>query len=180
WRYVSDGWLAQKAVAGEVGSSTMPHKINPWFFENSEGNLGVANALFSHFSQKLPISRLQRDLSDSTVMRSFGTALGHCLVGYEYLLKALARVHVNRSTMLAALKKHPEVITEAIQTILRREGVPMPYEKLKNLTRGREVSLEELRAFIKTLSVRGAVKKELLKFAPENYIGLAGTLSARK
>ena len=179
WRYVSDGWLAQKSVKGEVGSSTMPHKINPWFFENSEGNLGTANALFGFFSAKLPISRLQRDLSDSTSMRNFGTAFGHCLIGYEYLLKGLARVHVDRDVIGSALKHHPEVITEAIQTVLRREGVAMPYEKLKELTRGREVTLLDLREFIETLPLRPTTKNELKKITPENYIGLAKKL-ARK
>lgn len=177
WRYVSDGWLKQQAVKGEVGSSTMPHKINPWLFENSEGNLGLANALFRHFSEKLPISRLQRDLSDSTVERSIGVAFGHSLVGYSYLLKALERIGVNEAAMREALATHPEVLAEAIQTILRREGVPMPYEKLKELTRGKQLTLEDLRKFIDDLVVSDKVKQELKAFTPETYFGLAEKLS---
>lgn len=178
WRYISDGWLKQKAVKGEVGSSTMPHKINPWFFENSEGNLGTANALFGFFSAKLPISRLQRDLSDSTVERSIGTAFGHSLIGYEYLLKALDRIDVNQEAMREALVAHPEVIAEGIQTILRREGIAMPYEKLKALTRGKTVTLEDIHAFIDSLEVSKELKKELKQLTPENYIGLADKLAS--
>src|SRR3989344_4242661 len=143
WRYISDGWVTQKPKEGEVGSSAMPHKVNPIDFENAEGNFGVASALFSHFSQKLPISRLQRDLSDSTVIRVFGTAFAHALVGYRSLLKGLGKITVNAEAMLSALNEHPEVIAEAIQTVLRKEGVEVPYEKLKELTRGKEVTLED-------------------------------------
>ncbi|MFA6394110.1 MAG: adenylosuccinate lyase [Patescibacteria group bacterium] len=177
WRYVSDGWLAQKPVAGEVGSSTMPHKINPWFLENSEGNLGMADAMLEFFSRKLPISRLQRDLSDSTVLRNIGTAFGHCLVGYGYLGLQLERLTINREKALADLKSHPEVIAEAIQTILRREGAVMPYEQLKNLTRGRRLEIEDFHKFIDGLKISQEVKKELKKIRPENYIGLAAKLA---
>lgn len=177
WRYISDDWVGQRAVEGEIGSSTMPHKINPWFLENSEGNLGTANALFEFFARKLPISRLQRDLSDSTVLRSIGTAFGHSLIGYKYLTNQLSRIVVNKERMLKDLNAHPEVIAEAIQTILRREGVAMPYEKLKELTRGKEVTLADIREFIKSLSVNDNIKKELLKITPENYIGLASKLA---
>ena len=180
WRYISDDWVAQKPKAGEVGSSTMPHKINPIFFENSEGNLGLANTLFEFFARKLPISRLQRDLSDSTVERNIGVAFGHSLVAYEYLLTGLSRIEVNKMKVTEALAAHPEVIGEAIQTILRREGEKMPYEQLKELTRGREVTLENIRAFIKTLKVSDKVKKELLQLTPENYIGLASKLANKK
>ena len=173
WRYISDGWLSQKAKAGEVGSSTMPHKVNPIDFENAEGNLGVASALFEHFSRKLPISRLQRDLSDSTVKRTFGVAFAHSLIGCKSLLRGLGKVNVNTAAMLSDLQKHPEVIAEAIQTALRREGVEVPYEQLKALTRGREVSLEEFANFIDGLDVSAEVKKRLKAFTPENYIGLA-------
>jgi adenylosuccinate lyase len=180
WRYVSDGWLAQKAREGEVGSSTMPHKINPLKFENSEGNLGMANALFEFFARKLPISRLQRDLSDSTVERNFGVALAHSLLGYRYIMKALARIVVNEAKVREDLRAHPEVLAEAIQTILRREGVAMPYEELKKLTRGKAVTMEDLTRFIEGLNVRPAVKKELTALTPEKYVGLAEKVARGK
>ena len=160
-----------------MGSSTMPHKINPWFLENSEGNLGLANALLSFFSNKLPISRLQRDLSDSTVLRNVGVAFGHCLVGMAYLANQLGRISVNEVKAAKDLADHPEVIAEAIQTILRREGVAMPYEKLKTLTRGKEVTLADMRAFVSELEVSAEVKEELLKITPENYTGIAEKLA---
>lgn len=177
WRYISDGWVIQKPKAGETGSSTMPHKVNPIDFENSEGNLGLANALFEFFARKLPISRLQRDLSDSTVERAFGTAFGHSILAYKSLEKGLSKISVNGNVIKEVLKNHPEVIAEAIQTILRREGVEMPYEKLKDLTRGKAVTLEDIRIFINSLEISPKVKKELLKITPENYIGLAAKLA---
>lgn len=177
WRYISDGWIKQKPVAGEIGSSAMPHKINPINFENSEGNLGLANAFFEFFSRKLPVSRLQRDLSDSTVERNFGAALGHSVVAYKYIIKGLMKITPDKVQMLTALKNHPEVLAEAIQTILRREGVKMPYEKLKELTRGKEITLADLYRFIDNLDITAALKKELKKFKPENYTGLAAKLS---
>jgi len=173
WRYISDGWIRQKQKEGEVGSSTMPHKINPIDFENAEGNLGVASALFEHYCRKLPISRLQRDLSDSTVERTFGTAFAHALIGFKSLMRGLEKIEVNAVAMLEDLKKHPEVLAEAIQTVLRREGADMPYEKLKTLTRGREITLEELHTFIDGLSIGDDVKERLKSLRPENYIGLA-------
>ena len=173
WRYISDGWIAQRTKAGEVGSSTMPHKVNPIDFENSEGNLGLANSLFEFFARKLPVSRLQRDLSDSTVERAFGTALGHSLLAYIMLQKGLGKITVNGHRMREDLLAHPEVIAEAIQTVLRREGVAVPYEKLKELTRGKEVTMEIFKSFINTLPVSEKVKKELRAFTPTNYIGLA-------
>lgn len=176
WRYISDEWVIQKPVAGTVGSSTMPHKINPIKFENSEGNLGTANALFEFFARKLPVSRLQRDLSDSTVERNIGVAFAHSLVAYEYLLAGLDKIEVNRKKILEDLDAHPEVIAEAIQTILRREGEKFPYEKLKELTRGKKVSLEDLRKFIDTLPVSAKTKNELKKITPRNYIGFAGKI----
>ncbi|OGI63296.1 adenylosuccinate lyase [Candidatus Nomurabacteria bacterium RIFCSPHIGHO2_01_FULL_40_12] len=176
WRYISDGWIGQIPKKGEIGSSTMPHKINPIDFENSEGNLGIANALFEFFARKLPVSRLQRDLSDSTVERSFGTAFGHTYLAYVSLLKGLHKISVNKETIKKDLNAHPEVITEAIQTILRREGIEMPYEKLKDLTRGRGISLSDIHKFIETLKVSDKVKKELKKITPENYTGLAAKL----
>ena len=176
WRYISDGWIEQKPVEGEVGSSTMPHKINPWFLENSEGNLGMANAMFEFFGRKLPISRLQRDLSDSTVLRNIGTAFGHSLIGFKYLSNQLGRIVVNKELALKDLNDHPEVVAEAIQTILRREGVEMPYEKLKELTRGKKISRATLDIFIDGLDVSEKVRKELKAITPENYIGLASKL----
>ncbi|OGI68544.1 adenylosuccinate lyase [Candidatus Nomurabacteria bacterium RIFCSPHIGHO2_01_FULL_42_15] len=177
WRYISDNWISQRPIEGEVGSSTMPHKINPWFLENSEGNLGTANVLFEFLGRKLAISRLQRDLSDSTVLRNIGTAFSYSLIGFKYLNNQLGRIAVNKEKVLRDLKSHPEIITEAIQTILRREGVTMPYEKLKELTRGKEITLLDIHTFINSLEIDTKIKKELLKITPENYIGLASKLS---
>lgn len=179
WRYISDEWVGQIPKAGETGSSTMPHKINPIDFENSEGNLGLANALFEFFARKLPISRLQRDLSDSTVERAFGTAFGHSYLAYTSLLKGLSKIKINEEKIQEDLLAHPEVITEAIQTILRREGVKMPYEQLKELSRGKVVTLSDIHNFIDTLEVSGKIKTELLKITPINYTGLASKLASR-
>lgn len=178
WRYISDNWIIQKPKDGEVGSSTMPHKINPIDFENSEGNLGLANALFEFFARKLPISRLQRDLSDSTVERSFGTAFGYSYLAYSSLLKGLSKISINEVKIKEDLNNRPEIITEAIQTILRREGVEMPYEKLKELTRGKKVTLSDIHKFIDSLSVDEKIKKELKKITPENYTGIASVLAS--
>jgi len=177
WRYIGDGYLVQAPKAGEVGSSTMPHKVNPIDFENAEGNLGVANALLEHFSRKLPISRLQRDLSDSTVLRNLGVAFGHSLFAYRRILKGLGKLGVDHERMLADLHAHPEVLAEAVQTILRREGYPEPYEVLKQLTRGRALTLEGLRQFVDTLDVADSVKDELRALTPEGYTGLAAELA---
>ncbi|MEI6280698.1 MAG: adenylosuccinate lyase [bacterium] len=176
WRYISDSYITQRPKDGEVGSSTMPHKINPIDFENSEGNLGLANALFEFFARKLPISRLQRDLSDSTIERSFGTAFGYSYLAYCSLLKGLSKISLNENIINEDLNNHPEIITEAIQTILRREGIAMPYEKLKELTRGKQVTILDIHKFIDRLEVSEKIKKELLKITPENYIGLASKL----
>ncbi|HEU5085968.1 MAG TPA: adenylosuccinate lyase [Roseiflexaceae bacterium] len=176
WRYISDGYLVQAPRAGEVGSSTMPHKVNPIDFENAEGNFGIANALLEHFSRKLPVSRLQRDLTDSTVLRNIGVAFGHGLLGYQRLLKGLGKVHVNRERLLSELQNHPEVLAEAIQTILRRENYPEPYEVLKKLSRGQAVTLESLSEFIDALDVGDAVKAELRALRPETYTGKAAEL----
>jgi len=180
WRYISDGWIKQKPVEGEVGSSTMPHKINPIDFENSEGNLGVANALLGYFATKLPISRLQRDLSDSTVKRNFGVTLGHCLVGYKSALRGFNKIDISKEKITEELEKHPEIISEAIQTILRREEIQMPYEKLKKLTRGTKVTMDELRQFIEQLDVSNEIKDELKKITPQNYIGIATLLTGNE
>jgi adenylosuccinate lyase len=179
WRYISDNWITQKPKTGEVGSSTMPHKINPIDFENSEGNLGLANALFEFFARKLPISRLQRDLSDSTVERNFGTAFGHSFLAYVMLQKGLSKISVNENKIKEDLFAHPEVIAEAIQTILRREGTEFPYEKLKELTRGKEVTMKDFAIFIDTLKVSAKIKLELKKINPLNYIGLASEIAGK-
>ncbi len=177
WRYISDGYLVQAAQAGEVGSSTMPHKVNPIDFENAEGNLGIASALLEHFARKLPVSRLQRDLTDSTVLRNLGVAVGHSLLGYRRVLKGLGRVAPDRARMLDDLRAHPEVITEAVQTILRRAGFPEPYEVLKGLSRGRALTLATLHAFVDELDIHEDVRAELRALTPENYIGLAAQLA---
>jgi adenylosuccinate lyase len=177
WRYISDGYLAQRPAPGEVGSSTMPHKINPIDFENAEGNLGLAIALLEYMSRKLPVSRLQRDLSDSTVLRNLGTAFGYSLLGCQRVLRGMDQLAVRRERLRADLKAHPEVLAEAIQTILRREGYPEAYETLKTLTRGRDLTLEGLRQFVETLDVREEVRTELLALRPESYTGLAEDLA---
>ena len=176
WRYISDEWITQKPVEGEIGSSTMPHKVNPIDFENSEGNLGLANALFSYFSTKLPVSRLQRDLSDSTVERNVGVALAHSLIGYKSALKGLTKISVNELKVIRALEEHPEIISEAIQTVLRRERAEMPYEKLKELTR-EKVTLDDFGHFIDGLDVTDKIKEELKSITPTNYIGIASLLA---
>lgn len=176
WRYISDGWIKQRPIKGEIGSSTMPHKVNPIDFENSEGNLGIANALFGFFSLKLPISRLQRDLSDSTVERNFGVAFAHSLLSYKSTIKGLGKIEVNREKLLTDLKNHPEVLAEALQVIFRREGLASPYEKMKDLTRGKQVTKEQIDEFIDNLEISKELRKSLKKITPENYIGLADKL----
>lgn len=173
WRYVSDNWLTQKPKAGEVGSSTMPHKVNPIDFENSEGNLGLANALFGFFKSKLPISRLQRDLTDSTVVRNMGVALAYSLIAYQSTIKGLSKVSVNVIKITEALNEHSEVIAEAIQTVMRREGKAVPYEQLKELTRGKKITMDDFKKFINGLDVNNDVKTELYAISPGNYIGIA-------
>ena len=177
WRYISDGWLTQKPKDGEVGSSAMPHKVNPIDFENAEGNFGVANALFEHLSRKLPVSRLQRDLSDSTVARTFGTAFAHALVGYRSLVRGFGKVGVNEPALREALAAHPEVLAEAIQTVLRVAQVEMPYEKLKALTRGKTITMDDLTAFIDGLDIHPDLKARLRALTPGTYTGLASQLA---
>ena len=179
WGYVSLGYFKQKAKAGEVGSSTMPHKVNPIDFENSEGNLGIANALLRHLSEKLPVSRWQRDLSDSTVLRNIGVALGHSLLAYESCLKGLGRLEADPARMLEDLEANWEVLAEAVQTVMRRYGLPDPYEQLKAFTRGKRVDGEAMRAFIRSLELPEGEKARLLKLTPAGYIGKAAEL-ARK
>jgi adenylosuccinate lyase len=176
WRYISDGYLVQAARAGEVGSSTMPHKVNPIDFENAEGNLGLANALLEHMSRKLPISRLQRDLTDSTALRNLGVAFGHALLGYRRLLRGLRKVRVDEELLLQELQAHPEVLAEAVQTILRRIGFPEPYEALKTISRGKPLTIEGLHAFVADLDVAEDVKAELRALTPETYTGKAADL----
>jgi adenylosuccinate lyase len=172
WQYISMDFLSQRVKTGEVGSSAMPHKVNPIDFENAEGNLGIANALFHHFSSKLPISRLQRDLSDSTVLRNVGVPIGHSLVAFQSLLKGLKKIEINHKALEEDLNRHPEVIAEAIQTILRREGFQNPYEALKGLSRtGNKLDLETIQNFIKELPVSEELKLELLKIRPHSYLG---------
>ncbi|MNK40057.1 Adenylosuccinate lyase [compost metagenome] len=179
WRYISDGYLRQRVVAGEIGSSAMPHKINPIDFENSEGNLGMANALFVFFGEKLTKSRLQRDLSDSTVLRNLGVAFGHALLAYKSTVQGLRRVESDPERMLQDLDAHPEVLAEAYQTILRAKGHAMPYEALKELTRGQQVTLDSLHAFVRGLDVDAETRDRLLALTPAGYIGLAAQLTER-
>jgi adenylosuccinate lyase len=172
WTYISMDYFRQKTVAGEVGSSAMPHKVNPIDFENAEGNLGLANALFTHLADKLPISRLQRDLTDSTVLRNLGVPIAHTLIAFKAVRKGLGKLLLNRSRLEADLEANWMVVAEAIQNILRREGYPQPYEALKELTRGKPVvHKEDLHAFIDQLNVRQAVKDEMKRISPHNYIG---------
>jgi adenylosuccinate lyase len=173
WGYVSLGYFKQKTVAGEVGSSTMPHKVNPIDFENCEGNLGIANALLGHFSAKLPVSRWQRDLSDSTVLRNIGVAVGHCVIGFESCLKGAGKLQLNEQRTLEDLDRSWEVLAEALQTVMRRYGIEKPYEKLKDLTRDRAVNQQTLKAFIDTLELPDAVKQELAALTPASYTGNA-------
>ena len=173
WGYISLGYFKQKTVAGEVGSSTMPHKVNPIDFENSEGNLGMANAILQHLAEKLPISRWQRDLTDSTVLRNMGSGLAHCLVGYQSLQKGLGKLELNPDALLADLDKSWEVLAEPIQTVMRRYGIEQPYEKLKQLTRGQAITRKVLHEFIDTLEMPEDVKKRLKDLSPATYLGNA-------
>jgi len=179
WGYISLGFFKQKVKAGEIGSSTMPHKVNPIDFENSEGNLGLANAVLKHLAEKLPISRWQRDLTDSTVLRNMGVGLGYALLGYDSLLKGLGKLEINADLMKADLDANWELLAEPIQTVMRRYAVPNAYEKLKELTRGTRVSREGMQAFVATLDIPEAAKAELLKLTPWDYTGKAAELAKR-
>ncbi|WP_334157457.1 adenylosuccinate lyase [Oryzomicrobium sp.] len=179
WGYISLGFFKQKVKAGEVGSSTMPHKVNPIDFENSEGNLGLANAVLKHLSEKLPISRWQRDLTDSTVLRNMGVGLGYALLGYDSLLRGLNKLEANAQAMHDDLDANWELLAEPIQTVMRRYGIANPYEKLKELTRGTRVSREGMQAFVATLEIPEAAKAELLKLTPWDYTGKAAELAKR-
>jgi adenylosuccinate lyase len=179
WAYVSYGYFRQRLKPGEVGSSTMPHKVNPIDFENAEGNFGLANALLAHLSQKLPISRLQRDLTDSTVLRNMGVALGYTLLALDSLQRGLGKLEVNVEALAADLDESWEVLAEAVQTVMRRHGLPEPYEQLKAMTRGKPITKAVLRRFIGTLALPAADKKRLLELAPAGYTGMAAALAKR-
>ncbi|MGY5449639.1 adenylosuccinate lyase [Agarivorans sp. MS3-6] len=171
WGYICLGHFKQKTIAGEIGSSTMPHKVNPIDFENSEGNLGIANALFGHLAAKLPVSRWQRDLTDSTVLRNLGVAMGYSLIAYQATLKGVSKLQINEANLLSDLDSNWEVLAEPVQTVMRRYGIEKPYEKLKELTRGKRVDAEAMREFIDGLDMPEAAKVELKKMTPANYIG---------
>jgi adenylosuccinate lyase len=179
WGYISLGYFRQRPVPGEVGSSTMPHKINPIDFENAEGNLGLANALLGHFAEKLPISRWQRDLTDSTVLRNFGVAVGHALLAYQSLESGLAKLAVDEAKLRQDLDEAWEVLAEAVQTVMRAQGIPDAYDKLKAYTRGRPVDRAAMREFIGSLPLPPAERQRLLDLTPGTYLGLAASLARR-
>ena len=179
WGYISLGYFRQRLKAGEVGSSTMPHKVNPIDFENSEGNIGVANALLRHLSDKLPVSRWQRDLSDSTALRNTGNALGHSLLAYVACLRGLGKLEADPKRLAEDLDANWEVLAEPVQQVMRRYGVPEAYEKLKALSRGRRLDRRQLAAFIRRLPIPAAAKKRLLALTPGRYTGLAAELARR-
>lgn len=173
WTYISMGFFKQKTIAGEVGSSTMPHKVNPIDFENSEGNIGIANAIFSHLSSKLTISRMQRDLTDSTVLRNLGVGLAHCMIAYQSTLRGISKLQVNADALNATLDSNWEVLAEPIQTVMRRYGIEKPYEKLKELTRGHRVTEADFKEFITNLDIPQQAKDKLISLTPMSYIGNA-------
>ncbi len=177
WGYIALGHFKQKTIAGEIGSSTMPHKVNPIDFENSEGNLGLANAIFSHLAQKLPVSRWQRDLTDSTVLRNLGVGCGYAIIAYTSTLKGISKLEVNADALAAELDKNWEVLAEPVQTVMRRYGIEKPYEKLKELTRGKRVDGEGMRVFIDGLDLPEHEKARLKELTPANYIGDAVKLT---
>jgi adenylosuccinate lyase len=179
WGYISLGFFKQKLKAGEIGSSTMPHKVNPIDFENSEGNLGLANALLRHLAEKLPVSRWQRDLTDSTVLRNMGVGLGYALLGYDSLLRGLSKLEAAPERLHGDLDANWELLAEPIQTVMRRYGIANPYEKLKELTRGNRVSREGMQSFVQSLEIPPAAKAELLELTPWTYTGKAAELARR-
>jgi len=177
WGYIALGYFKQKLKPDEIGSSAMPHKVNPIDFENAEGNLGIANALLHHFSAKLPISRWQRDLSDSTILRNIGVAFAHSLLAYKSTLTGISKLNIDKQRLNEDLEQNWEVIAEAIQTVMRRYNIEKPYEKLKELTRGKKIDKQALHAFIDTLDLPTTVKKELKNLTPQNYLGIAVKLA---
>ena len=177
WAYISNAYFKQRTIAGEIGSSTMPHKVNPIDFENSEGNLGLANAILNHLSQKLPISRWQRDLTDSTVLRNMGVGFGYTSLALQSTSKGLSKLEVNYAVIAGDLASSWEVLAEPIQTVMRRYGIEHPYEKLKELTRGKDIDAESIQAFVLTLDIPQAAKDELSALSPSTYTGIAGALA---
>ena len=173
WSYISIGYFKQKTIAGEVGSSTMPHKVNPIDFENSEGNLGLANAIFQHLSSKLPVSRWQRDLTDSTVLRNMGVGFGYCAIAYASVLKGIGKLEINPSRLTEDLDNSWEVLAEPIQTIMRRYGIEESYEKLKALTRGQSITPEGLSTFVDRLDLPESAKNDIRRMTPGTYTGNA-------
>jgi adenylosuccinate lyase len=176
WHYISLNYFTQKTVSGEVGSSTMPHKVNPIDFENAEGNIGLANSLFEHFANKLTQSRLQRDLSDSTVLRNIGSAFAYSLIAYHSIAKGNNKLQINEAELHADLENHWHVIAEPIQTVMRKFGDVKAYEKLRDFTRGQQINKKQLHDFINSLELPSEVKKQLLNLTPESYTGLAAQL----
>lgn len=179
WSYISNGFFKQKVVAGEVGSSAMPHKVNPIDFENSEGNLGIANAIMSHLAAKLPISRWQRDLTDSTVLRNLGVGIAHSMIAYQASLKGISKLEINETAIAADLDNNWEVLAEAVQTVMRRHGIEKPYEKLKELTRGNKLNAEGMREFIAKQDLPEEAKAYLANLSPATYIGNAAAQAKR-
>ena len=179
WMYISLGYFKQKLKAGEIGSSTMPHKVNPIDFENAEGNLGLANSVLRHLADKLPVSRMQRDLTDSTVLRNMGVAFGYAVLAYDSCLRGLGKLEAEPARLAADLDACWEVLAEPIQTVMRRYAVPNPYEQLKELTRGKGITREALQEFIGTLAIPEAEKARLLQMTPASYIGKAAELAKR-
>jgi adenylosuccinate lyase len=177
WAYISIGYFSQKTVAGEIGSSTMPHKVNPIDFENTEGNLGVANALLNHLAEKLPVSRWQRDLTDSTVLRTIGTAAGHGMIAYASLLKGLGKLQLNHEKLAEDLDRSWEVLAEPIQTVMRLYGVANPYEQLKTLTRGKTITADIMVKFIQSLDIPAEARQKLLELTPATYTGNAEAMA---
>ena len=177
WGYIALGHFKQRTIAGEIGSSTMPHKVNPIDFENSEGNLGIANALFNHLSAKLPVSRWQRDLTDSTVLRNLGMGFGYTLIAYQATLKGISKLEVNAANLLAELDANWELLAEPVQTVMRKYGIEQPYEKLKELTRGKRITQADLHLFIDKLALPEPVKAQLKLLTPANYIGAAVSIT---
>ncbi len=180
WSYISLGYFKQRVVEGEVGSSTMPHKVNPIDFENAEGNLGLANAMLGHFADKLPLSRLQRDLTDSTVLRNIGVAIGHSILSYGSLAQGLGKIDLDSRRVAEDLDRAWEVLGEAVQTVMRAHGIPEAYERLKSFTRGRPIDKTAMREFIASLDLPAAEKERLLRLEPKDYVGLAPMLAKRR
>ena len=177
WSYIAINYFGQRAVEGETGSSTMPHKVNPIDFENSEGNLGISNALLQHMASKLQVSRWQRDLSDSTVLRNIGSAVGHCVIAYQATLRGLSRLEINTGVIAADIDESWEILTEAVQTVMRKYGVAEPYEQLKRVTRGKQLDQALFQEILEELDLPVEAKAELERLKPADYIGMASRLA---